>query len=96
MATIGYGDTDQEAARDSDATFAFHFGAVVAASGGDYITMENYARRDPDVGDATASGGDPLFFFKMYGTNPEGDTWHSVQEATGSFIGAILSITLQG
>ncbi|MFG3123624.1 DUF4157 domain-containing protein [Streptomyces sp. NPDC048201] len=97
LVTVGYGDAGQEASRDRDNTFEYHFGATVATSGNDYVTMENYARRDPGVGNATASSGDPLFYFKMYGTRPEtGDTWHGTQVATGGFIGAILSITLEG
>ncbi|MEU6509018.1 DUF4157 domain-containing protein [Streptomyces sp. NPDC046942] len=97
LVTVGYGDAQQEAGRDRDNTFEYHFGATVATSGNDYVTMENYARRDPGVGNATASGGDPLFFFKMYGTRPDsGDTWHGVQVGTGGFIGAILSITIEG
>lgn len=97
LVTVGYGDADQEASRDRNSTFEYHFGATVATSGNDYITMENYARRDPGVGNATASGGDPLFYFKMYGTKQEsGETWHGSQMATEGFIGAILSITLEG
>ncbi|WP_406350120.1 DUF4157 domain-containing protein [Streptomyces sp. NBC_00658] len=97
LVTVGYGDAGQESGRDRDNTFEYHFGSTVATSGNDYVTMENYARRDPGVGNATASGGDPLFFFKMYGTRPTaGDTWHGVQTATNGFIGAILSITLSG
>ncbi|MGW5305513.1 eCIS core domain-containing protein [Streptomyces griseoluteus] len=97
LVTVGYGDAAQEESRDRDNTFEYHFGATVATSGNDYVTMENYARRDPGVGNATASSGDPLFYFKMYGTRPEtGDTWHSTQIGTGGFIGAILSISLEG
>ncbi|WP_051720448.1 DUF4157 domain-containing protein [Streptomyces sp. NRRL F-2799] len=97
LVTVGYGDAAQEESRDRDNTFEYHFGATVATSGNDYVTMENYARRDPGVGNATASSGDPLFYFKMYGTRPDtGDTWHGTQLATGGFIGAILSITLEG
>ncbi|MFI2205485.1 DUF4157 domain-containing protein [Streptomyces sp. NPDC020192] len=97
LVTVGYGDAQQEADRDRDNTFEYHFGATVATSGNDYVTMENYARRDPGVGNATASGGDPLFFFRMYGTRPEsGETWHGAQVGTGGFIGAILSITIAG
>ncbi|MFF8650183.1 DUF4157 domain-containing protein [Streptomyces griseoluteus] len=97
LVTVGYGDAAQEESRDRDNTFEYHFGATLATSGNDYVTMENYARRDPGVGNATASSGDPLFYFKMYGTRPDtGDTWHSTQLATGGFIGAILSITLEG
>lgn len=97
LVTVGYGDAAQEESRDRDNTFEYHFGATVATSGNDYVTMENYARRDPGVGNATASSGDPLFYFKMYGTRPEsGETWHGSQVSTGGFIGAILSITLEG
>ncbi|MFB7780897.1 eCIS core domain-containing protein [Streptomyces bauhiniae] len=97
LVTVGYGDAAQEESRDRDNTFEYHFGATVATSGNDYVTMENYARRDPGVGNATASSGDPLFYFKMYGTRPEsGETWHGNQVSTGGFIGAILSITLEG
>ncbi|MER8017965.1 DUF4157 domain-containing protein [Streptomyces griseoluteus] len=97
LVTVGYGDAAQEESRDRDNTFEYHFGATVATSGNDYVTMENYARRDQSVGNATASSGDPLFYFKMYGTRPDaGDTWHGAQVATGGFIGAILSITLEG
>ncbi|WP_053664273.1 DUF4157 domain-containing protein [Streptomyces sp. MMG1121] len=97
LVTVGYGDAQQESDRDRDSTFEYHFGATVATSGNDYVTMENYARRDPGVRNTTASGGDPLFFFKMYGTRPQaGDTWHGVQTGTGGFIGAILSVTIEG
>ncbi|MFJ8073346.1 DUF4157 domain-containing protein [Streptomyces sp. NPDC096176] len=97
LVTVGYGDADQESARDRAGTFEYHFGAAIAASGNDYITMENYARRDAEVGNSTASSGDPLFFFKMYGTvSGAGETWHEAQVATSGFIGAILSINLVG
>ncbi|WP_329172821.1 eCIS core domain-containing protein [Streptomyces sp. NBC_01477] len=97
VTTVGYGDAQQEDARDRDRYFEYHFGTVVATSGHDYVTMENYARRDPAVGNDTLSSGDPLFFFRMYGTRRElGETWHSYQVGTGGFIGAALSITLEG
>ncbi|MFI5749224.1 DUF4157 domain-containing protein [Streptomyces sp. NPDC051644] len=97
LVTVGYGDAAQETARDRTSTFEYHYGSAVATSGSDYVTMENYARRDANVGNSTGSGGDPLFFFKMYGTDPgSGETWHSTQVATNGFIGAILSITLEG
>jgi hypothetical protein len=60
--------------------------------GKDVLDVENYARRDPSVGKESLSGGDPLFFFRMYGTRREvGETWHSYQVGTGGFGGAILS-----
>ena len=68
--------------------FEYHFGGVVAVSDDDFVTMENYAR-----GKDAVSGGDPLFFFKMYGP---ARTWHAAQQATGSFFGAVISMIVEG
>ncbi|MFY1636282.1 eCIS core domain-containing protein [Solwaraspora sp. WMMB335] len=57
--------------------FAYHYGGVVAASGDDFVTMENYARRDPNVRSATSAGNDPLHFFYMYSTSAGQESWHS-------------------
>jgi hypothetical protein len=84
----------QEVGRTPD-TFLYHFGSVVATSGSDYITMENYARRDAAVGTATASAGDPLFFFKMYGPEQSGETWHDKALATNAFLGATISFVVE-
>jgi len=83
------GDTiDQQAADDAGVDpFPYHWGTVVARSGDDYVTLENYARRDPKVpADNTA---DPLYFFRMYNTRKPGQTWHSAQLATPGIIGAV-------
>lgn len=98
VTTVGYGDTQQEKVeRNREKHFEYHFGTVVATSDLDYVTMENYARRDPAVGNDSLSSGDPLFFFRMYGSKRElGETWHSYQVGTGGFIGEVLSITLEG
>jgi hypothetical protein len=66
---------------------------VIAKSGPDYITMENYARRD-EKSKGTLSAGDPLFFFRMYGTHEQPRTWHEAQVATGSFAGTVLSFVV--
>ncbi|MCC7366530.1 MAG: hypothetical protein IT303_19385 [Dehalococcoidia bacterium] len=52
-----------------------HAGAVVAASGGDKVTMENYARSGED---AALKDNDEIFYFAMYGpvTKPT-QTWHA-------------------
>ena len=84
----------QQAGRTPD-TFLYHFGSVVATSGTDYITMENYARRDTAVGTATASGSDPLFFFKMYGPEQGGETWHDKAPATNAFLGATITFVVE-
>lgn len=94
VVTYAEATTAQEATRGAD-TFLYHFGSVVAASGSDYIAMENYARRDPTVGNKTASGGDPLFFFKMYGPDNSGETWHDKALATNAFLGATLSFVVE-
>jgi hypothetical protein len=70
--------------------FSYHFGTVVAKSGDDYVTLENYARRDARVQGSTGSGGDPLFFFSMYSVGGA-TSWHRRQVGTGNFLGATLS-----
>lgn len=76
---------------DAAPDFLYHFATVVAKSGKDYITMENYARAKNSV---TASSGDPLFFFKMYGTKKNMQSWYEKQEASGDFQGAVLSFVV--
>jgi hypothetical protein len=81
-------------AADKEATFGYHFGAVVAQSRPDYITLENYARRDERSSD-TLSGADPLFFFKMYGTVNPAETWHQAALDTNAFIGRAISFVIE-
>ncbi|WP_329064731.1 eCIS core domain-containing protein [Streptomyces sp. NBC_01429] len=95
ITTVGYGNAEQEEYRAANrgTYFDYHFGTPVAVSGEDYITMENYARHDPDVSTKTASRDDPLYFFSMYGTRGS-QRWHAAQVDTGGFLGAILSVRL--
>ncbi|MGX1914777.1 eCIS core domain-containing protein [Streptomyces phaeochromogenes] len=72
--------------------FRYHYGAVVAVSGRDYVTMENYARRDKEVGVSTSGAGDPLFYFYMHGTDFTKETWHSRWADSNSFSGYPLSL----
>ncbi|SFS81623.1 DUF4157 domain-containing protein [Saccharopolyspora flava] len=51
----------------------FHVAPVIATSGGDHITMENFARHQ---GGETLSSGDPQWYFQMYGTEQGRQTWH--------------------
>ena len=53
---------DIESGQDRDLDWAYHFGGVVARSGSDRITLENYARGDNRQGNA-----DPRWYFQMYG-----------------------------
>ena len=71
--------------------FPYHFATVVARSSTDYVTLENYARRDPVVVD-TLSQGDPLYFFRMYSIRTPDQTWHAVQHGSGGLIGATVSL----
>jgi hypothetical protein len=59
--------------------FQYHFATVIARSGNDYITMENYARQEEE-GDRHhgASREDPRYFFQMYG--PDEQSFHSEQK----------------
>ncbi len=73
----------------------FHFGGVVARSGNDYITMENYYREQPKDGMDTTSHDDPLWYFRMYGQE-SGRTWHEGWTGTGAFLGATITMRLSG
>src|SRR5262249_38121933 len=72
--TVGTGPTlnngltrvyDNASQSNRDLGWQFHFGGVVARSGADYVTLENYAR-----GDGRASQPDPRWYFQMYGEAP--------------------------
>ncbi|MBC6456012.1 MAG: hypothetical protein GDA43_24875 [Hormoscilla sp. SP5CHS1] len=93
IVTISATTPEEAASRDKENTFLYHFGTVVAKSGSDYITMENYARRE-EKNKNKLSSGDPLFFFKMYGTKKEAITWHRENMKTGAFIGAVISFVV--
>jgi hypothetical protein len=93
IVTISATTPEEADSRDKENTFLYHFGTVVAKSGSDYITMENYARREEKNADKLSSG-DPLFFFRMYGTKKDEKTWHESNLATGSFVGAVLSFVV--
>jgi hypothetical protein len=88
---VGTGKQEQYAKAVRRDLFSYHFATVVAKSGSDFVTLENYARNDPVVRLTTGSSGDPLFFFRMYNTQVAADTWHAKQLATNSFLGAKVS-----
>ena len=64
--------------------WAFHFAGVVAVSGTDRITLENYAR-----GDNVANNADPRWYFQMYGEK-QGQTFYDVQQASKGFSNPIV------
>lgn len=59
-----------------------HWGGVVATDGGDYITLENYARKDEDNGNTPHS--ETRAFFQMYGSKRD-QTWHEQHVRSGEF-----------
>lgn len=58
---------------------SFHYATVIARSGTDYITMENYARQKEEADDHAPVDLDPRYFFRMYG--PEAQSFHSENES---------------
>ncbi|MEP0264335.1 DUF4157 domain-containing protein [Dokdonia sp.] len=57
----------------------YHFATVIARSGADYITMENYVRQKEEADDHDPEALDPRYFFRMYG--PEAQSFHSENES---------------
>lgn len=66
------------------ASWSYHFGGVVARSGGDVITLENYARgSDEPMGPNPAA--DPRWYFQMYSQRNRGQTFHEFHTATRGY-----------
>lgn len=66
------------------ASWSYHFGGVVAKSGGDVITLENYARgSDEPMGPNPAA--DPRWYFQMYSQRKRGQTFHEFHAATRGY-----------
>jgi hypothetical protein len=88
-------DAEDEAARQQGIQpFPYHYATVVASSGEDYVTIENYARREQSQ---TQDHEDPLYFFQMYSTSqarPE-QSWHRRQAASPEIIGLPVSFQWQ-
>lgn len=70
---------DIESGEDRDVAWSYHFAGVVAQSGNDRVTLENYAR-----GDDRQQGADPRWYFQMYGTS-SGQTFHEQNKATKQY-----------
>ena len=67
-----------------------HIGAVVAVSGQDRVTLENYARSH-EIG--SLGDNDPHYYFQMYG--PAGQTWHEAW-TTGARAAGLPSVGVAG
>ena len=84
IATIGHGVPqpnglsrvlDVASGLHRDLGWSYHFAGVVARSGNDRITLENYARGDNRVANA-----DPRWYFQMYG-EAQGQSFHEFYSA---------------
>lgn len=62
---------------------------VVASSGNDTITLENYAR-----GDKRKNKFDPRWYFQMYGRN-SGQSFHEQHAATSEYSNALTVVARQ-
>ncbi len=74
---------DYVSGEDRDLGWNYHFGGVVAKSGGNAVTLENYARGDMRVGNA-----DPRWYFQMYGKGA-GQSFHAQFEAKRDYANPI-------
>lgn len=92
IATLGRGQDlgdgkarvrDYKSGVDHDVSWSYHFGGVVAQSGTDRITLENYAR-----GDNRQANADPRWYFQMYGM-AKNQSFHDQHKATGGYANAL-------
>lgn len=66
---------DYRSGQNRDLGWSFHFAGVVAISGTDRVTLENYAR-----GDNRQNNADPRWYFQMYGET-QGQSFHEFHAA---------------
>ncbi|HKQ51111.1 MAG TPA: hypothetical protein VJT74_01990, partial [Pyrinomonadaceae bacterium] len=65
----------------------YHWAGVVAESGTDRVTLENYARHDPDQ--KPDQKYDPRWYFQMYGQRKPGQSFHEANVASGEYANPI-------
>lgn len=71
----------------------YHFGGVIAKSGNDSITLENYARGAETAYPHSSPSSDPRWYFQMYGMG-HGQSFHEANVASGGYANA-LTLTLR-
>ena len=79
--------TDLQTGNSFVPKWPYHFGGVVAKSGSDTVTLENYARGGEVVGNRAQ---DPRWYFQMYGTNL-GQSFHEANVALGGYANAVTT-----
>lgn len=65
----------------------YHFGGVVAKSGSDTVTLENYAREKEGISNMSD---DPRWYFQMYGTG-QGQSFHEANVALGGYANPVTT-----
>jgi hypothetical protein len=76
---------DYTSGEDRTVSWPYHYAGVVARSGNDRVTLENYARGDNRMEDA-----DPRWYFQMYGEG-SGQTFHEFHDARKEYANAITT-----
>lgn len=71
---------DYESGLDRVLNWSYHFAGVVARSGGDSVTLENYARGDNRQGNP-----DPRWYFQMYSQTNSGQSFHEAHKAQNAY-----------
>lgn len=91
-------------ARQSDMTWNFHWAGVVMKTGGDNITLENYAIMFPKTGDPQKDAENRQraydwtnkdWVFQMYGTKEKGQTFHEQHLDSGTHGSAATSFRVR-
>lgn len=78
---------DYESKTNRTLGWPYHFGGVIARSGSDRITLENYAR-----GDNRANQADPRWYFQMYGT-AKGQSFHEFYKRKQDYANPLTLVT---
>lgn len=71
-------------------SWGWHFATVVAVSGGDRVTLENFAR-----GDFRGGNPDPRWYFQMYGSK-RGQSFHEETASTGTYANPVTVVHKDG
>lgn len=71
---------DYQSGQNRELNWTYHFAGVVAQSGSDVVTVENYAR-----GDNRQANPDPRWYFQMYGQAKSGQSFHEAHKAQQAY-----------
>ena len=75
--------TDWSSGKTFEPPWSYHWAGVVAKSGSDVVTLENYARNS-----GGSRSADPRWYFQMYGRH-HGQSFHEAWQASGTFANPI-------